>query len=957
MAALNPRPRDRSGDDRRVPEQFGRYRIIRRLGRGGMGSVYLAQDTHLERPVALKVPDFGDHEVPEARRRFLEEARIAATLRHPYLCPVYDAGEIDGQLYLTMAYIDGQSLAALIGDEGWPQRQVAALVGKLALALQEAHAKNVVHRDLKPANVMIKTTGQRREPVIVDFGLARRDNRQEKRLTKSGQVMGTLGYMSPEQIRGDLKEIGPACDIYALGVILYELLTGRLPFSGSGLAVAGQILTQAPLPPSTHRGDLDRALEAICLKAMAKAVGDRYASMAELAAALTGYIHSLSTTPTPTESVDSPASPSPTADMRPKPAGSDSLVRQFLGQLVENDPSPPPAPTPEPVTSLLELPEHRRLPRPLIVRAGALSVIVLGAIIYLATSTGRNTIENTIHGGRTEPTKGPRAAPSPADRDRTNGPVHIPKSTLTHAGSSAELLFNGSDLKGWKVEVGDVRMWRVENQTLVATALDGRGQGAKGLGRLLTERSFKEFIFRFEYQSVSSDIGFGAVWWTLPGEMPPVFHPSASSLGLGTNRKGQWVYSKLKAIELKGSEGWNKVEIEATDGLIRISVNGNEIVRRILHERPAEPTALQTIKPDRPFPRIGMDRRNGHVGFQLSRGTGRFRNIEIEELSPSPVVKRLSPKPAVESEERFVEESVDLPKPQPKLPNIPPKPITNSIGMKLVFIPAGTFLMGSPDDDKAARGDETPRHPVRITRPFYLSVTEVTVVQFRRFVDDTGYRTEAEKDGKGGWGEWNEETKKFQQNPRYTWRNPGFEQTDEHPVVNVTWNDVVAFAQWLSRKEGKSYRLPTEAEWEYACRAGTTTRFSNGDNAEGLAVVGNVKDRTAKEKHPNWVAALAVRDGYVYTAPVGRFQPNAFGLYDMHGNVDEWCSDGYDLDYYQQSPADDPPGASSVSDHAIRGGSWFNLPVNCRSGSRWHWPSEVRVNWLGFRLALAASGP
>ena len=278
----------------RLAEQFGRYRISKRLGQGGMGSVYLAQDTHLERPVALKLPDFGKHEGPEARRRFLEEARTAATLDHPYLCRVYDTGEIEGQLYLTMAYIEGQSLAALIGDEGWPQRQVAALVGKLALALQEAHTRKVIHRDLKPANIMIKTTGGRREPVIVDFGLARRDNPQEQRLTRSGQIMGTLGYMAPEQIRGDLNEIGPACDIYALGVILYELLTGRLPFNGSGLAVAGQILTQAPLHPSTHRSDLDPGLEAICLKAMAKSVGDRYASMAELAAALTGFLHSLS---------------------------------------------------------------------------------------------------------------------------------------------------------------------------------------------------------------------------------------------------------------------------------------------------------------------------------------------------------------------------------------------------------------------------------------------------------------------------------------------------------------------------------------------------------------------------------------------------------------------------------------------------------------------------------------
>ncbi len=273
------------------------------------------------------------------RRRFLEEARTAATLDHPYLCPVYDAGEIDGQPYLTMAYIDGQSLAALIGDEGWPQRQVAALVGKLALALQEAHTQKVIHRDLKPANVMIKTTGQRREPVIVDFGLARRDIPQEERLTRVGQVMGTLGYMAPEQIRGDLTAIGPATDIYALGVILYELLTGRLPFNDSGLAVAAQILTEAPLPPSTHRTNLDPALEAIVMKAMAKSVGDRYSSMAELAAALTGFLQTPSATATPTASIGLPASSSITEE-RPQPARSSSLVAHFLAHLAGERSSP-----------------------------------------------------------------------------------------------------------------------------------------------------------------------------------------------------------------------------------------------------------------------------------------------------------------------------------------------------------------------------------------------------------------------------------------------------------------------------------------------------------------------------------------------------------------------------------------------------------------------------------------
>ena len=162
--------------------------------------------------VALKVPDFGKHDGPDARRRFLEEARTAATLDHPYLCPVYDVGEIDGQPYLTMAYIDGQSLAALIGDEGWPQRQVAALVGKLALALQEAHTQKVIHRDLKPANVMIKTTGQRREPVIVDFGLARRDIPQEERLDEGRPGHGHARLHGPraDPRRSERRSVRPA---------------------------------------------------------------------------------------------------------------------------------------------------------------------------------------------------------------------------------------------------------------------------------------------------------------------------------------------------------------------------------------------------------------------------------------------------------------------------------------------------------------------------------------------------------------------------------------------------------------------------------------------------------------------------------------------------------------------------------------------------------------------------
>ncbi len=294
---------------------------------------------------------------------------------------------------------------------------------------------------------------------------------------------------------------------------------------------------------------------------------------------------------------------------------------------------------------------------------------------------------------------------------------------------------------------------------------------------------------------------------------------------------------------------------------------------------------------------------------------------------------------------------------------------SRSTGMKLKLIPAGEFDMGSPDSDKDAIDPEKPRHQVRITRPFYLGLTEVTVGQFRQVAESTGYRTEAERNGVGGWG-WNEAKKTFEQDPKYTWRNPGFPQSDDHPVTNVSWNDAIAFCDALSkldeltpydrfgagqRSGGDGYRLPTEAEWEYACRAGTTTRYQSGDDPETVATVGNIADATARSKYPDWWWSNAARDGYVYTAPVGRFRANAFGLFDMHGNVWEWCWDGYKADYYKESPVDDPLGPSSASQRVRRGGSWVIEPGYARSAFRRDHMYNCFYD-LGFRLARVRSG-
>lgn len=303
--------------------------------------------------------------------------------------------------------------------------------------------------------------------------------------------------------------------------------------------------------------------------------------------------------------------------------------------------------------------------------------------------------------------------------------------------------------------------------------------------------------------------------------------------------------------------------------------------------------------------------------------------------------------------------------------------LANSLGMTLVRIPAGSFRMGSDESverlQKAyplaererleALKDEAPVHTVRISHAFYMGQTEVTVGQFRRFLQVSDYVPESEADGTGGYG-YNPDydpTKSVRgdafegRDPRYSWRNPGFAQDDNHPVVNITWNDAQALAQWLSQKEGRHYRLPTEAEWEYAARAGTRTRYHSGDAPLSLLKVANTFDASAKPFWPRFAAnALAGDDGFAFTAPVASFKPNAFGLYDMHGNAWEWTNDWYGEDYYAHSPTTDPQGPKEGNVYVRRGGSWHTWALYARASYRnWNSP-QTRYTLVGMRLVMDA---
>ncbi|HTU19961.1 MAG TPA: SUMF1/EgtB/PvdO family nonheme iron enzyme [Gemmataceae bacterium] len=705
-----------------LPAEFGRYRVLRLLGKGGMGAVYLAQDSQLGRQVALKIPFFDASESSLRIERFVREGRSAAALHHPNICKIFDAGKIDGRPFLTMAYLAGTPLEDDIDpDVPMPQVRAAEIVRKIAVALEHAHRKGIVHRDLKPANIMMAADDG--EPVVMDFGLAKRvvgGNAQEAKLTRAGGIVGTPSYMSPEQVKEDAQAIGPATDIYSLGVMLFEMLTGKTPYCGSLGVVLGQILA-APVPPvQEFRPDVDSRLDAICRKAMAKEPADRFASMAEFANALGQYLDAPQSSP---PSLLVPQTLALTVDHSP------------LGRLVE-------ATAPTPAAKKAKTWRAVALALTLLV---PLSIWLAVVLLRVETANGTLTVE-----------------------------------------------MNDDEVEA-----------RIKNGKLILSGPDGK------------------------------------VRYTLTAK------------------------DRSKQLEA----GPYKIRVEGADGLV---LDASEF----------------TIK------------KGGQVKVRVTLE----RKAMVKKDSPgNPVVPKKG------------------------------EGITNSIGMKLAYIPQGSFIMGSPANEVDRLDAEGPEHEVEITKGFYMGVYEVTQDQYAGVMGkNPSYFTST--------GIFKDKVKDM--------------DTRQFPVENVSWNDAGEFCWRLSqlpkeKANKRVYRLPTEAEWEYVCRGGpffkkpsppfyfgnslspTQANF-NGNFPYGGAAKGTCLDRTTK---------------------VGSYSPNPLGVYDLHGNVWEWCADWFDAEYYKRSPRQDPQGPENGVCRVLRGGAWDNFGRICRAAFRHNCMPGVRRN-CAFRVVL-----
>jgi formylglycine-generating enzyme required for sulfatase activity len=630
-----------------APGALGRFHVRRLLGSGRFAMVAEADDPKLGRRVALKLP------LPEVladaklRERLVREAQLAARLDHPGIVPVHEAVEAGPDvMFLVLGLVEGPTLDRWLALRApVPVDTACRLMAAVADAVQHAHDRHILHLDLKPSNILLDGRNELLPgvgtPRVADFGRARATAGSMPKT--SVLTAGTPGFMAPEQLRGPRSELTERTDVWALGVLLYQMLMGELPFGGKDFASALTALRAAPIPPSARRPDLPRALDGVVRACLQFNPTDRYPSAAALG-----------------------------ADLRAIAAG-----------------------------------------RP---------------------------------------------------------PVHLPGSGRTH------------------------------RRRMVAAFLAGA---------------------------------------------------MAASVALVA-------------------------------------------VHEVQHQRDDPPKSGERV--------------------------------------PTPPDKLAA--------------AATLTYPEGKH-------FTNRLGMKLVRIEPGEYVMGSPPTDSMRQEGEDQR-VVRIRQPFYLGQFEVTYEQFEAFVKDAHHITDAEKISPnghpfGGCG-WSPRNHNVRFSSEFNWRNSGYRQSPDHPVGNVSWDDAAAFCNWLTGYDGYRYDLPTEEEWEYACRAGSKTRFPFGDDPKDIFQYARVT-----RESPAGLLGFFDRlreDVLPGPDPVGSHRPNDWGLYDMMGNQWEWCLDGY-AGWEDCRRARSPIRHQSLGSPLIRvcrGGSWDSGVNGLRSAHRL--PAEQKKAWVasGFRV-------
>ncbi len=926
-----------------APELLSDYQIRGVVGKGGMGVVVRARDKKLDRDVAIKflVPELARHEA--ARERFLREARAAAAVRHDNVVTIYSVREVDGVPLLEMELIHGESLAERIQRAGaMSALEVARLAIQVARGLDAAHKRALIHRDIKPGNILLEATeevpaiqgrtSQRGycRAKITDFGLARVAS--EESLTNSGLIAGTPQYMSPEQAEG--KAIDHRSDLFSLGSVMYAMCAGRAPFhADSALGILRQVSDFAPPSLRERNRKIPDWMLAIIERLMAKKPEDRFQSAGEVVEALSREYEIACQSPS------SDSSSLLTPQIAPSTASMDDRGVKIKLRLV----------------SMVFLP-----------------IALFAAVFIIRTNKGEFVLTTkdpaiatqiNAAGGLVVENKATKASYTlmPGPNQLPNGEYEL----IVTAPGGLELTTSRFELR---------RLGGSVNATVTARPLSGTG--AESVARIEAQRLETKDVaadspapsenraIRFDgeksYVSIPSLSRDGTVPYTLEAWVLPSYRNASEAvvvmsgdpfLQFGKDYRGFYPIERdipdARDKPVRTLQKWVHLAIVVELNEVRFYIDG-----KITHQLPrVNPSEIGHSfggtwlgghpKESHPDPsRIGYFFQ-GHLDEIRMSSVPRYRNefvpvTRFECDSETLALYRCDEGSGNELRDSSgynhhgiafnlnwdLRDAVDTyavalkRQEQAAAKYSLPLEITNQTGMTLRLIPPGEFLMGAPEDDVDAAPEEKPQHLVRLSRPFYMGTTEVTVGQFRKFVEATGYVTEAESDGQGAFIVSEPAQTR---NSEMVWHRVDedrVERDDNLPVRGVSWEDARQFCEWLNQSESRKYRLPTEAEWEYSCRAGTSTRYFIGDTMDESLAAGRIAGQ-AGPLHP-----------------VAEFPPNPFGLFDMHGNLNEICFDSGIQ--YTPDIAVDPVGAiDPAQPSVVRGGACSSSDVRLRSSHRY----------------------
>jgi len=820
-----------------------RYRSREEVARGGMGAIYRVFDENLRRVLAMKVileEEKITASMAVTLARFLEEAQVTAQLDHPGIVPVHELGvDPAGKVFFTMKLVKGENLSVIFekvkaGEDGWNLVRALNVLLRACEALAFAHARGVVHRDLKPANIMV---GQYGETLVMDWGLARvldKDDTRDLRLralldgrdaittdrkaragttpdsplvTMDGHVIGTPVYMAPEQAQGRLEEVGPRSDVYGMGAILYQLLTGQVPYVRPGSKespheILSRVLDGPPPPLHSLHPDVPAELSAICERAMARDPTRRYATMAELAQDLRAYLE---------HRVVAAYETGPLAELK-------KWVERNKG----------------------------------VAATAAGAAVILAAVLWWSFTGIQSERDRAESNEKAAMAERDRADARKAEFDQLKGVVVL----------QLALEQEGSLYPPWPERVTAMEAWLATDAAALLALKPTLRRTIGDLERRALPRSSAEDPVQLPEPSEQF------LYDTLSDLAKRIATFEAGPLARVEERLA-WArrIDELTRDHPKAPATWEdaRESIAAADGVLASELYG---------EHPIDLVPQTGLVP------IGMNPATGLWEFYHLRSAWDPGG----NLDPSAL-----PIPAHDADGGLE--------------------IGDGTGLVFVLIPGGTYRMGAskkdpdaPRYDPRADPDESPIHEV-VLGPYLLSRYEMTQGQWLRL---TGVNP--------SW---------------WTARYPEVSGLD-YPVENVDWETCV---ETLGRF---GLVLPTEAQWEAACRGGTDTVWSCGNDPAALVDHANVRDATFARmfRGTDPLSCDSFDDGIGATAAAGSFRSNRYGLFDMHGNVYEWCRDGYHRYDLPARTGDGMRVGEGATNRVFRGGSCDNIAFYARSANR-----------------------